>query len=106
MHKGGLRFAMASHPPYAADLHGPDATQAIPPDIDHEVEPLGSLLFEIEFLRVEKPQSLIADRRESETTSSEYGGDPACWAGLLCPECGAMSEGGAHRPGCTVERID
>jgi len=29
------------------------------------------------------------------------GGDPACWAGLVCLECGAViSEG--HRPGCSV----
>jgi len=27
------------------------------------------------------------------------GGDPVCWAHLVCPECGAMISGG-HRPGC------
>jgi hypothetical protein len=27
------------------------------------------------------------------------GGDPACWAHLLCPACGAMTNEG-HRPGC------
>jgi hypothetical protein len=21
------------------------------------------------------------------------GGDPACWAGLVCPECGGLSDG-------------
>jgi hypothetical protein len=27
------------------------------------------------------------------------GGDPVCWAHLVCPECGSIvSEG--HRPGC------
>ena len=30
----------------------------------------------------------------------EEGGDPACWAGLVCQECGAViSEG--HRSGCS-----
>jgi hypothetical protein len=29
----------------------------------------------------------------------ELGGDPVCWAHLVCPECGAIiSEG--HRDGC------
>ncbi len=31
------------------------------------------------------------------------GGDPVCWAHLVCPECGAIvSEG--HRAGCELER--
>jgi hypothetical protein len=27
------------------------------------------------------------------------GGEPACWAHLVCPECGTMASEG-HRPGC------
>lgn len=32
----------------------------------------------------------------------DEGGDPACWAQLLCPECGAVLDGGPHREGCAV----
>jgi hypothetical protein len=33
------------------------------------------------------------------TELTEEGGDSACWARLVCPECGAMTTEG-HRPGC------
>ena len=29
------------------------------------------------------------------------GGEPACWAHLACPECGAMESEG-HREGCAA----
>ena len=29
----------------------------------------------------------------------EEGGESACWAHLVCPDCGAMESEG-HRPGC------
>ena len=33
------------------------------------------------------------------------GGDPACWAGLICPECGGVAgDGTGHHPGCAAER--
>ena len=32
----------------------------------------------------------------------EAGGEAACFAHLVCPECGAVLDGGPHRDGCTV----
>ena len=31
------------------------------------------------------------------------GGEPACWAHLVCPECGTMASEG-HRQGCVSGR--
>lgn len=33
------------------------------------------------------------------------GGDPACWAQLVCSECGAVETEG-HRRGCRYEQAD
>ena len=38
--------------------------------------------------------------RRTPADESAEGGDAACWAHLVCPECGAITTGG-HRPGCT-----
>ena len=31
----------------------------------------------------------------------DEGGDPVCWAHLVCPDCGAISSEG-HRAGCQL----
>jgi hypothetical protein len=33
---------------------------------------------------------------------NEQGGDPACWADQVCPECGAVEAEG-HRAGCDAD---
>jgi hypothetical protein len=39
-------------------------------------------------------------RDEAEVGSeAEVGGEAACWAHLVCPQCGAMESEG-HQPGC------
>ena len=46
--------------------------------------------------------AVLADLlRRTPADESAEGGDAACWAHLVCPECGAITTGG-HRPGCTV----
>jgi tellurite methyltransferase len=92
--EGALRFRRAGEPPLESEL-GPGSEQAIPPDMEHDVSPVGSVRFSIDFLAV--------DRRPSASVGADEGGDPACWAGLLCAECGAVLDGGAHRAGCPDE---
>lgn len=47
-----------------------------------------------------RPTSSSAHQvEEIEHETSEAGGDPACWAHLVCPGCGAVTNEG-HRPGC------
>ena len=91
VHYGHVRFTAATAPVIDVELEVGSA-QAIPPEIDHQVESLGAVRFAIEFFSV-GPRSEIDE-------PVDQGGDPACWAGLVCPNCGAMVEGGHHRPGC------
>ena len=39
----------------------------------------------------------LCDQEES------AGGEPPCLADRVCPECGAIVDGGAHRPGCAAK---
>jgi tellurite methyltransferase len=95
--EGRLLFSMASQPRLEAELTAFSAAQAIPPDIEHEVHPAGSVRFSIDFLAVDRV--VVCPPAGPEDAGGE-GGDPACWAGLLCPECGAVVADGYHRPGC------
>jgi tellurite resistance-related uncharacterized protein len=90
---GRLRFRAATSPPIDVELEAGSA-QAIPPGVAHDVEPAGPVRFSLDFLAMpvapKEPDVLLGDA-----------GDPACWVGLLCPECGGVAgDGGGHRPGC------
>jgi tellurite resistance-related uncharacterized protein len=89
---GQLRFRAATAPPIEVELDA-GSVQAIPPGVEHQVEPIGPVRFSHQFLTVE-----AAAARGEELL--EQGGDPACWAGLVCPECGGVADDGrGHRPG-------
>ena len=38
---------------------------------------------------------------ESALNDTDRGGETACYAHLVCPECGAVLDGGAHASGCS-----
>lgn len=93
VHDGRLGFSMAGEPPVEVELAA-GAEQLIPPETDHEVQPIDGVRVSLDLLAV--------DRHHDASTRSptDEGGDPACWAGSVCPDCGAMTEGSGHRPGC------
>lgn len=113
VHEGWLRFSMSSEPPLEVEV-GPGDTQAIPPDVQHEVHPLGPVRFQVEFHAASSSVSLgtagvDGDHHErsdepavtaAPQPAADEGGEAACWLHLVCPECGAMLDGGPHRAGC------
>lgn len=98
---GRLRFVpdTATWSVGPSDL-GAGATQAIPPQMLHHVETGGSVSVRIDFYRVPDPAPALRGE------SGDQGGEPACYANLVCPECGALIDGpGAHKPGCPVSGV-
>ena len=77
------------------------ATRAIPPDVEHQVEPVGGAEFWIEFLAVDRAAQAATAPPAQPQVAADQGGDPACWANLLCPECGAVMDGNPHKAGCS-----
>ncbi len=103
--EGRLFFSMASEPPLEAELTEHEPAQAIPPDVEHEVRLAGPVRFSIDFLAVDRAQAgqrSFLPESDPARPASEEGGDPACWAGVLCAECGAVTADGYHRPGCSL----
>jgi uncharacterized protein YeaO (DUF488 family) len=50
---------------------------------------------------VDHSQAAVLARLLAAAVPEDQGGDPACFAHLVCPECGAVTTEG-HRPGCSV----
>jgi tellurite resistance-related uncharacterized protein len=80
--------------------------RSIPPEVEHRVEPSDDGRFWIEFLTVDRTaDNGGASAAGEHDGSADQGGDPACWAGLLCPECGAVMDGNPHKEGCPSGRL-
>jgi len=96
---GRLRLTLATVGGLELELAGHGATHGIPPDLDHAVEPLGRVRFSIDLLAASAPAT-----GGSVPTKEPpgQGGDPACWAGMLCPECGIVLDDSPHRSGCPL----
>jgi tellurite methyltransferase len=92
---GRIRFTWSAEPG-AGRLLEAGATQGIPPGVPHRVEPLGPVQVAMDFFEVPE----MEDRTISAETTDE-GGDPACWAEMVCEECGAVVGPDPHRPGCS-----
>lgn len=100
MEEGRLSFRARTNPPIDRVLETGD-TQAIPPAVEHEVEPEADARLFVEFLEV----VAYGERRGTDRGSPDRediggpaGGDPTGWLHLVCPECGNVS--GGHHPGC------
>lgn len=76
-----------------------------------------TMLAQVHALAVSRPVTLLTATRDVDISQAavlaellraednEAGGDPACWASLVCAECGAVvSEG--HREDCPVRQPD
>jgi hypothetical protein len=46
-----------------------------------------------------EPLEMLAGTAREPGAGDEEGGDPVCWAHLVCPECGSIVTEG-HRAGC------
>jgi tellurite resistance-related uncharacterized protein len=107
VHHGQLRFLARTEPELEVVVVA-GSTQAIPPEVVHQVQPLGSVSFSIDFLSVGEPKPIRSSADGGQ--GGEYagwhvgdeGGDPACWAHLVCSECGIVLDGGSHRSACSL----
>ena len=112
VHKGRLRFTARTAPPVDVVLET-HSTRAIPPEVEHAIEPVGAACFSIEWLvhrtsGGSNPGTCERDQEEKPDETDPFlaedqGGDPACWAHLLCPECGCVLDQGVHFGDCSFD---
>jgi len=104
VHSGRLRYTSRGEVDIDVIIDS-SATQAIPPGLDHSLEAIGPVIFSIDFFSIdrgaveESPEcaKLLPEvNQEVTSTASDVGGDSACWANLVCAECGGILNDVAH----------
>jgi hypothetical protein len=75
----------------------PGSNQAIPPEVEHDVRPVDQVCFSIYFLSI--PEHRARGNELPTHEAPELGGETACWAHLICHECGAVLNGERHAQG-------
>jgi tellurite methyltransferase len=108
VHNGQLGFAAGTSPELNVVVER-GSSQAIPPEVDHHVLVLGPVSFSVDFLSISPEAEPDGNREdvdrganesEREQNISEQGGEGACFAHLLCPDCGVVLDGSAHTTDC------
>ncbi len=102
IHEGRLRLTMGAQPSFEVGPSQGDGVLVIPPEVEHDVHPVGAVRFTIDLSAVDRGSSEDRSGGASEQAADRGGGDPACWAALLCPECGAVLDRSAHRADCPI----
>jgi len=54
----------------------------------------------------DRQPSKISSPATADDEDSDQGGDPACWAHLVCQECGAFVAGSPHQADCSCSGDD
>ena len=94
VHEGSLQFLAQTRAELRVVIRS-DMTQAVPPEVEHRVQTIGTVRFSIEFLSILEERQPLNDPVVQKVT--EAGGESACLAHLLCPECGVVLDSGSHR---------
>lgn len=97
VHSGAIRFLLGEGPASVRVVEA-GSSQGIPPEVPHRLERIGPVTVTLDFLSIPPPAS--GTQRGDEALADE-GGDPACWANLVCSECGAVVGPDPHREGCS-----